>query len=84
MITTLTAGGLVEIPEEFRKADALHPGARCEVQRLARGEYRVSMAEVAPEDEDWVDILLSCPERGWYGPNDLKETTANLRPVPLE
>jgi hypothetical protein len=80
MTTTLTNGGLVEIPEVFRKEDALQPGARCDVQRVARGEYRVLMEEGDADERDWVDVLLACPERGWYVPLERQETTANLKP----
>lgn len=41
MTTILSAHGLLEIPEEFRKADSLKPGQRCDIERLGQGEYRV-------------------------------------------
>ncbi len=44
MTTILSANGFIQIPEEFRKADALKPGQRCEIERLGQGEYRVRVA----------------------------------------
>ncbi len=35
MTTILSANGLLEIPEEFRKADDLKPGQRCDIERVA-------------------------------------------------
>ena len=34
MTTTLSADGFIEIPEVFRKADALAQGQTCEIERL--------------------------------------------------
>ena len=82
MTTTLSANGLIEIPEIFRKEDALQPGARCEVERVGRKEYLV---RVEADDEDergerLIDILLNCPVKGWFQPMDRTETTDDLKP----
>ena len=62
MTTTLPANGLIEIPEEFRKADALKPGQRCDIERVGKGEYRVRVADGDECDTSgsWVDWLLAC------------------------
>ena len=63
MTTTLSADGFIEIPEVFRKADALAQGQTCEIERLGQGEYRVRVGrQPAPEGkESWVKWLLECP-----------------------
>ena len=80
MTTILSANGLIEIPEIFRKEDALQTGARCEVERVGRKEYRVLVAEKDDEPGDWVDVLLACPVKGWFEPMDRTETTDDLKP----
>ncbi len=71
MTTQLSADGLIEIPEVFRKADALKPGQRCDIERLGHGEYRVSVqvADTTPK-ERLIDVLRSCPVTdGWAEPD---------------
>jgi hypothetical protein len=83
MTTILSADGLLEIPEEFRKIDALKPGQRCDVERLGQGEYRVSV-EVPPNESppDLVSWLLACPEKDWWAEPDRRERTP-LKPSTL-
>ena len=86
MTTILNANGLLEIPEVFRKTDTLKPGQRCDIERVSKGEYRVSVkdeATVEPE-KSWVDILLACPVKGWYEPSERRETTDDLKPLGFE
>ena len=87
MTTILSANGLIEIPEEFRKADSLKPGQRCEIERVGHGEYRVRV-EDQPADgqtkESLVDLLLNCPVKGFYVPMDRTETTDDLKPLNFE
>lgn len=80
MTTILSANGSLEIPEEFRAADGLKPGQRCDIERMGRGEYRVRAAEAgeAPGG-NWVEWLLACPEKGWLGEPGRSERTS-LRP----
>lgn len=83
MTTTLSADGLLEIPEAFRKVDALKPGQRCDIERLGQGEYRVSV-EVTPSDHpaDLVSWLFACPEKDWWVEPDRRERSA-LKPSTL-
>lgn len=76
MTTILSANGLIEIPEVFRKADALKPGQRCDIERVGQGEYRVSMKGEQTEEprKSWVEILLACPVKGWYEPGEPGQT----------
>lgn len=71
MTTILSADGLLEIPEEFRKTDDLKPGQRCEIERLGHGDYRVQMNdEKSLPKESWVKILRECPVKDWWEPLD--------------
>lgn len=82
MTTTLTADGLLEIPEVFRKADALQPGQRCDIERVGRGEYRLRVEEPTevPAGTSWLDVLLACPVKDWYVPLEDAQTTDDLKP----
>lgn len=73
MLTTVTSDGRIEIPEEFRKADAVRPGQTCEIERVGEGEYRVRVEKV--DSQDWFDWLLACPEKDWIGEPDRNERT---------
>ena len=85
MTTILSVNGLIEIPEEFRKADALEAGQRCEIERVGQGEYRVRVGAAAPAPKErLIDILLSCPVKDWFVPMDRTETTDDLKPVDFE
>jgi hypothetical protein len=85
MTTTLSANGLLEIPEVFRKADALKPGQPCEIERVGHGEYHVRVNElVLPHEpkERLVDVLRSCPVKDWWLEPDRSERTS-LEPPAL-
>jgi hypothetical protein len=83
MTTTLSANGLLEIPEIFRKADALKPGQRCDIERVGQGEYRVRVAEVTETEpkERLIDVLLSCPVKDWWVEPDRSERTSLKPPI---
>ena len=84
MTTILSANGLIEIPEEFRKADSLKPGQRCEIERVGHGEYRVRVGEQSAAGqlkERLIDVLLSCPVKDWWVEPDRSERTSNLPPT---
>ena len=71
MTTILSANGLIEIPDEFRKVDALKPGQRCDIERVGQGEYHVQVKDEKPAArESWVSILRECPVKDWWEPLD--------------
>ena len=78
MTRVLSANGTIEIPEEFRAADELKPGQRCDVERVGHGEYRVRAAEGA--GRNWVEWLLACPEKGWFVEPERAERTSLQAP----
>ena len=80
MTTTLSANGLLEIPEVFREADALQPGQRCDIERTGEGEYRVRVEKSANAEpkESLAALLRSCPVKGFFTPMARTETTDDL------
>lgn len=87
MTTILSAKGLIEIPEEFRKADALEAGQRLEIERVGHGEYRMHVSGVVFRDDpegSLVDVLLSCPVKDFFAPMVRNETTDDLKPGGFE
>ncbi|MEQ1749284.1 MAG: hypothetical protein ABL974_07665 [Prosthecobacter sp.] len=83
MTITLSAHGLLEIPEVFRKADDLKPGQRCDIERVGEGDYRLRMEKepdaMAPDLVAW---LLACPVKDWWVEHGRSERTA-LKPSTL-
>ena len=87
MTTILSADGQIEIPETFRKADALKAGQRCEIERVGRGEYHVRVdgtGTAAQPKTGLVDLLLGCPVKDFFEPMDRTATTDDLNPVRFE
>lgn len=83
MTTLLSANGLIEIPEAFRKADALKPGQLCEIERVGHGEYRVSIQTAHEQPKErLIDVLRSCPVKDWWVEPDRSERTT-LEPSTL-
>ena len=83
MTITLSANGMLEIPEAFRKADALTPGLRCDIERLAAGDYRVRVEkEPGPASPDLVDWLFACPVKDWWVEAD-RSGRPSLKPSTL-
>ncbi len=87
MTTILSADGLLEIPEEFRKTDDLKAGQRCEIERLGHGEYHVRVGDVVcggERKERLIDVLRSCPVKDFFVPMDRSDTTGGLKPMSFE
>jgi hypothetical protein len=83
MTTTLFANGLIEIPEVFRKVDALKTGQQCDIERVGQGHYQLRVSTVAEASTgNWVEWLLACPEKGWFVEPERGEMTS-LQPPTL-
>jgi AbrB family looped-hinge helix DNA binding protein len=63
--TTVSTKGQIVLPAEVRRRDDIVPGQVFEVERVDRGEYRLTRQEPAP-NEGLVDWLLACPDRGYF------------------
>jgi hypothetical protein len=87
MTITLSANGLLEIPEVFRKADALKPGQRCDIERVGQGDYRVRVSPMDALEQpkvSLVELLRSCPVKGFFTPMPRTETTDDLQNLSFE
>jgi AbrB family looped-hinge helix DNA binding protein len=73
MKTTISTKGQIILPAEFRQADGIEPGQQFEVERIARGEYRL-VRLAPPPNEGLVDWLLACPEKGFFVPIESEST----------
>jgi len=67
MKTRVSSKGQIVLPAEFRQQDRIEPGQEFEVERLDRGEYRLTRRKSRP-NEGAIDWLLSCPEKGFFVP----------------
>ncbi len=53
--------------------DRIEPGQQFEVQRLDRGDYRLTRRP-AQQNEGTVDWLLACPYKGFFKPIESEST----------
>ena len=86
MTSTVSAKGSIEIPESFRMEDSIREGQLCDIERLGRGEYRLSLREDASfaPGRSWLEVLYGCPVKDWYEPVTDGETTADSNPLRFE
>lgn len=73
MTTCISSKGQLVLPAALRKKDGIKPGQEFEIERLDRGEYRLVRQKTGPQ-EGLVDLLLSCPEKGWFVPIESEST----------
>jgi AbrB family looped-hinge helix DNA binding protein len=73
MKTTVSSKGQIVLPAEIRRQDRIEPGQEFEVERLDRGDYRLRRTR-PPANAGLVDLLLSCPEKGFFVPIESEST----------
>jgi AbrB family looped-hinge helix DNA binding protein len=78
MRTTVSSKGQIVLPAEIRQQDDVRPGQRFEIERLDRGEYRLTRT-ARRRNEGLVELLLACPAKDWFEPLSRTETTQSLR-----
>jgi AbrB family looped-hinge helix DNA binding protein len=71
--TRVSTKGQIVIPSELRELDGIEPGQVFEVERIDRGDYRLTRA-ASGENEGVVDWLLSCPVKGFFVPIESDST----------
>lgn len=76
MKTVISTKGQIVLPAELRQRDGVAAGQEFEIDRLGPGVYRLERTG-APENAGLVDLLLDCPEKGWFVPIP-SESTADL------
>ena len=65
MTTKVSSKGQIVLPAEIREEDRIESGQEFEIERINRGEYRLTRRE-PPKNEGVVDWLLACPEKGFF------------------
>ena len=73
MKTTVSSKGQIVLPAEFRQLDHVEPGQEFDVERLDRGEYRLTRRNARP-NEGVIDWLLACPRKDFFVPIDSEST----------
>jgi AbrB family looped-hinge helix DNA binding protein len=73
MKTVISSKGQIVLPAELRERDEILPGQEFEIERVERGEYRLVRRKAAP-NEGLVDLLLACPEKGFFVPIESEST----------
>ena len=73
MTTRVSSKGQIVLPAEIRQVDDIKAGQRFEVQRVGRGEYRLTRSE-PDRNEGLVDWLLACPDKGYFVPIESEST----------
>lgn len=72
MKTTVSSKGQIVLPAEIRELDRIEPGQQFEIERLDRGEYRLTRRRKT--NEGVVDWLLACPSKGYFVPVESEST----------
>jgi AbrB family looped-hinge helix DNA binding protein len=73
MKTTISSKGQIVLPAELRQQDNITAGQEFEVERLDRGEYRITR-RAAALNEGLVDWLLACPSKDFFTPIQSEST----------
>lgn len=75
MKTTISSKGQIVLPADVRRRDDIEAGEEFEIKRVKRGEYRLKLKRRSPPpNEGLVDLLLSCPVKGFFTPIKSKST----------
>jgi len=78
MKTRVSTKGQIVLPAEVRELDEIEPGQEFLVERIDRGEYRLTRT-TKPRNQGLVTLLLDCPVKGWFEPLPRVETTDDVR-----
>jgi AbrB family looped-hinge helix DNA binding protein len=71
--TKVSTKGQIVLPAELRRLDDIQPGEEFEIERVSPDEYR--LVRVTPAaNAGLVDLLLECPEKGYFTPVDSEST----------
>lgn len=73
MTATISSKGQIVLPAEIRRRDKIESGQKFEIERLDCGDYRF-VRQVPSSEAGLVDLLLSCPEKGWFVPIESEST----------
>jgi len=77
MTTSVSSKGQIVLPAEIRRRDGIKPGQQFKIERLKSGDYRLTRQKCRP-NEGLVDLLKSCPVKGFFVPFESAETTDDV------
>ncbi len=69
--------GQIILPAPIRQQDGIEPGQEFDIERIENGPNLLKRT-TRPRNEGLVQLLLSCPVKGWFQPADRKETTDDV------
>jgi AbrB family looped-hinge helix DNA binding protein len=67
MTTMLSSKGQLVLPSPIRRLDRLRSGESFEIERVESGKYLLTRKS-RPSNQGLVDLLASCPVKGWFEP----------------
>ena len=73
MTTCISSKGQIVLPAEIRNRDGIVSGEAFAIERLDRGDYRITRVE-EPANAGLVDWLLACPDKGFFTPVESEGT----------
>jgi AbrB family looped-hinge helix DNA binding protein len=73
MKTAISTKGQIVLPVAIREQDGIEPGQEFELERIDRGEYRLTRLS-SRANEGVVDWLLACPQKGFFTPIESEST----------
>lgn len=71
--TTVSSKGQIVLPAAIRRRDGIRAGQQVEIERIEKGEYRLSLRD-PPPNHGLTDWLLACPCRGYFTPISSEST----------
>lgn len=77
-IVTMTEQGQVALPLALLRKDRIRACQQFEIERLKAGQYLLKKLPkkipVKGKGGTFVDLLLACPEKGWFQPIESEST----------
>lgn len=72
--TTVSSKGRIVLPAAIRRQDGIEPGHSFDIERLARGVYRLVRRRQPQPNAGVVAWLLACPEKDYFVPVESAST----------
>ncbi len=73
----ISSKGQIVLPAAIRQQDGIRPGEEFDTERIENGQYLLKRT-TRPRNEGLVQLLLSCPVKGWFQPASRDETTDDV------
>ena len=70
--TRISSKGQIVLPAELRAQDRIESGQEFDIERLGRGEYRLTRR--MPTNDGVVEWLLACPHKDFFVAIDSEST----------